>query len=224
MDELEKRLGYVFSDRSLLTTALTHSSYANESPQTRHSNERLEFLGDAVLGFCAAKTICRLYPDMPEGGLTRLRAELVCEASLHQVALSLGLGDYIRLGRNEQCNGGRQRTSILADCVEAIIAAIYLDGGLDPAEAFIAERILKDVRAGHRPARTDYKTQLQELLQRAGGAAPAYTIVGESGPDHDKTFTASVALHDGASAVGEGKSKKEAEQAAAKAALAMLNG
>ena len=222
MEQLEKRLGYTFSDRSILDTALTHSSYANESPQTRRSNERLEFLGDAVLGFCAAKTICRLYPDMPEGGLTRLRAELVCEASLHQVALSLGLGDYIHLGRNEQCNGGRQRTSILADCVEAIIAAIFLDGGLEPAEAFIAGHILQDVQAGRRPARTDYKTQLQELLQRAGGAAPVYTIVGESGPDHDKTFTASVALHDGASAQGEGKSKKEAEQAAAKAALEAL--
>ncbi len=222
MERLEQRLGYTFSDRSILDTALTHSSYANESPQSRRSNERLEFLGDAVLGFCAAKTICRLYPDMPEGGLTRLRAELVCEASLHQVALSLCLGDYIHLGRNEQGNGGRQRTSILADCVEAIIAAIYLDGGLEPAEAFIARHILRDVQAGRRPARTDYKTQLQELLQHAGGAAPAYTIVGETGPDHDKTFTASVALHDGASARGEGKSKKEAEQAAAKAALELL--
>ena len=223
MEQLEKRLGYTFSDRSYLQTALTHSSYANEQPQKRHSNERLEFLGDAVLGFCAAKTICRLYPDMPEGGLTRLRAELVCEASLHQVALALELGSYIHLGKNEECNGGRERTSILADCVEAIIAAIYLDGGLDSAERFINERILKDVRAGHRPARTDYKTQLQELLQKEGGAAPVYSIVGESGPDHNKTFIASVALHDGASAKGEGKSKKEAEQMAAKAALEKLD-
>ncbi len=222
MEQLERRLGYTFTDRSWLETALTHSSYANESPHTRHSNERLEFLGDAVLGFCAAKTICRLYPDMPEGELTRLRAELVCEASLHQVALALGLGDYIHLGKNEQCNGGRRRPSILADCVEAIIAAIYQDGGLEPAEAFIAGHILQDVQAGRRPARTDYKTQLQELLQRFGGAAPVYTIVGETGPDHDKTFTASVALHDGASARGEGKSKKEAEQAAARAALEAL--
>ena len=222
MEQLEQRLGYTFSDRSKLENALTHSSYANESPHTRHSNERLEFLGDAVLGFCAAKTICRLYPNMPEGGLTRLRAELVCEASLHQVALTLGLGDYIRLGKNEECNGGRNRTSILADCVEAVIAAIYLDGGLDSAERFIEAHILRDIRAGRRPARTDYKTQLQELLQRFGGAAPVYTIVGESGPDHDKTFTASVALHDGAHAEGEGKSKKEAEQAAARAALKKL--
>ncbi len=224
MERLEQRLDYTFRDRSYLETALTHSSYANEQPQKLHSNERLEFLGDAVLGFCAAKTICRLYPDMPEGGMTRLRAELVCEASLHQVALALDLGDYIRLGKNEQCNGGRTRTSILADCVEAIIAAIYLDGGLEPAERFISERILKDVQAGHRPARTDYKTQLQEIFQRAGGAAPVYSIIGESGPDHDKTFVASVALHDGATVTGEGKSKKEAEQAAAKAALEKLKG
>ncbi len=222
MEQLEARLGYTFTDRSKLDNALTHSSYANESPHTRRSNERLEFLGDAVLGFCAAKTICRLYPDMPEGGLTRLRAELVCEASLHQVALRLGLGEYIHLGKNEECNGGRTRTSILADCVEAVIAAIYLDGGLESAERFIESHILNDVEAGRRPARTDYKTQLQELLQRAGGAAPVYTIVHEFGPDHDKTFTASVFLHDGAHAEGRGKSKKEAEQAAARAALEKL--
>ena len=223
MHKLEQRLGYTFSNRSYLETALTHSSYANEQPDKRHSNERLEFLGDAVLGFCAAKTICGLFPDMPEGGMTRLRSELVCEASLFQVAQSLELSQYIHLGKNEECNGGRERTSILADCVEAIIAAIYLDGGLEPAEKFIEERILKDVRAGRRPARTDYKTQLQELLQKEGGAAPVYSIVSESGPDHNKTFVASVALHDGASARGEGKSKKEAEQMAAKAALEMLH-
>lgn len=221
MNHLEERLGYAFRDRGLLETALSHSSYANE----RHgvsSNERLEFLGDSVLGFCAAKNICRLYPTMPEGEMTRLRAELVCEASLHHVAEALGLSEYIRLGRNEECNGGRQRVSILADSVEAIIAAMYLDGGLEPAERFIEERILKDVRAGHRPVRTDYKTQLQEILQRKGGIAPSYAIIGESGPDHNKSFVARVMLHDGAFANGTGKSKKEAEQAAAKAALQTL--
>ena len=197
MEALEQRLGYTFTDRSYLETALTHSSYANELPQKRHSNERLEFLGDA---------------------------ELVCETSLHQVALALGLGDYIHLGRNEQCNGGRTRPSILADCVEAVIAAIFLDGGLEPAERFIGERILGDIRAGHRPARTDYKTQLQELMQREGGMAPTYAIVNETGPDHDKTFTASVALPGGESVQGTGKSKKEAEQSAARAALERLGG
>ena len=132
------------------------------------------------------------------------------------------LGEYIHLGKNEQCNGGRTRPSILADCVEAVIAAIYMDGGLDSAERFIADHILSDIRSGRRPARTDYKTQLQEKLQRFGGTAPVYTIVDESGPDHNKTFTASVALHDGAAVRGVGKSKKEAEQAAAKAALEQL--
>ncbi len=222
MEQLEQRLGYTFRDRAYLETALTHSSYANEQPHKSASNERLEFLGDAVLGFCAAKTICRLYPDMPEGGMTRLRSELVCEASLYQVAQALDLGSYIHLGKNEIYNGGRERHSIQADCVEAIIAAIYLDGGLESAERFINERILKDVRAGHRPARTDFKTQLQELLQQAGGAAPVYSIVDEQGPDHNKTFTARVALHGGAEARGVGKSKKEAEQAAARAALEKL--
>ncbi len=221
MTELESRLGYVFRDSRLLENALTHSSYANER-EGLSSNERLEFLGDAVLGFCSAKNICRLYPAMPEGEMTRLRAELVCEASLHAVAKELRLSQVIRLGRNEECNGGRERVSILADAVEAIIAAIYLDGGLEPAEAFIEGRILRDLEAGRQPVRTDYKTQLQELLQREGGAAPRYAIIGESGPDHNKTFTARTLLHDGAYADGQGKSKKEAEQAAAKAALALL--
>lgn len=221
MTELQERLGYTFADIRYLETALTHSSYANER-SGMSSNERLEFLGDAVLGFCAAKTICRLYPDMPEGEMTRLRAELVCEASLHQTARALRLGEVLRLGRNEEYNGGRERVSILADAVEAIIAAIYLDGGLEPAERFIDARILSDIEAGRRPVRTDYKTQLQELLQREGGAAPTYTIIDERGPDHSKVFTARAALHDGAFADGTGRSKKEAEQAAARAALAML--
>ncbi len=221
MTELEKRLGYGFRDSRYLDNALTHSSYANERAGLS-SNERLEFLGDAVLGFCAAKNICRLYPAMAEGEMTRLRAELVCETSLHAVAKTLDLGRYIRLGRNEECNGGRERVSILADAVEAIIAAIFLDGGLEPAEAFIEERILKDLEAGRRPVRTDYKTQLQELLQREGGAAPRYSIIGESGPDHNKSFTARAVLHDGAFADGTGRSKKEAEQAAARAALELL--
>lgn len=221
MTELERRLGYEFRDSRFLENALTHSSYANERAGLA-SNERLEFLGDAVLGFCAAKNIFRLYPAMPEGEMTRLRAELVCEASLHTVAKALGLSAHIRLGKNEECNGGRERVSILADAVEAIIAAIFLDGGLEPAEAFIEARILKDIEAGRRPVRTDYKTQLQELLQREGGAAPSYAIIGESGPDHNKSFTARASLHDGATADGSGRSKKEAEQAAARAALELL--
>ena len=221
MPQLEERLGYTFRDKSLLETALTHSSYANERDAV--CNERLEFLGDSVLGFCAAKTLYRLYPDMPEGEMTRLRAELVCEASLHRTAVALSLGENLRLGKNEECNGGRQRVSILADCVEAIIAAMYLDSGIESAERFVDRYILSELEKGHIPTRSDHKTQLQEILQREGGAAPGYTIIGQSGPDHDKTFTARVTLHDGAYADGTGKSKKEAEQAAAAAALRLLS-
>lgn len=155
--------------------------------------------------------------------MTRLRAELVCEASLHRTAVALSLGDSLRLGKNEECNGGRQRVSILADCVEAIIAAMYLDSGLESAERFIDRYILSELEKGHIPTRSDHKTQLQEILQREGGAAPVYSIIGQNGPDHDKTFTARVTLHDGACADGTGKSKKEAEQAAAAAALRLLN-
>lgn len=221
MKELQRRIGYVFREPALLMEALTHSSYANERRDIR-CNERLEFLGDSILGFCTAKRLYAMMPDMPEGEMTRTRSELVCEASLYRTAEALGLNTYIRLGKNEECNGGRQRVSILADAVEAVIAAIFLDSGLDPAEVFIDRHILFDLEAGRRPIRTDYKTQLQELLQREGGAAPTYSIIGESGPDHRKRFEARVFLHDGAYADGMGNSKKEAEQDAAKAALALI--
>ena len=218
MDALERKIGYRFRDRALLETALTHSSYANEHPPL-HSNERLEFLGDAVLGFYTAQTIFSTRPDMPEGEMSRLRAELVCEASLHQVAQSLGLAAYLRLGRAEEGNAGRSRPSILADAVEAVIAAIFTDGGLECAERFIYEQILSDRRF----VREDYKTMLQELLQQNGGAAPSYAIIAESGPDHDKTFTARVSFPQGF-ADGVGKSKKEAERAAARLAWERLKG
>ena len=219
MESLEQKLGYGFKSKDLLKIALTHSSYANERGGGLHCNERLEFLGDSILGFVAAKNICRKFPDMPEGEMTRLRAELVCEASLYRVAESLGLSSYILLGKNEECNGGRERHSIQADCVEALIAAVFLDGGLESAESLIEERILSSLLSGEKPLRTDYKTQLQELVQKNGDDAPGYEIVAESGPDHDKTFTARVTLPDGACAEGTGKTKKEAEQMAAKAAL-----
>lgn len=222
MDALEQKLGYRFRDRALLETALTHSSYANEHPPQR-SNERLEFLGDAVLGFYTAQTIFSTRPDMPEGEMSRLRAELVCEASLHQVALLLGLSNYLRLGRAEEGNAGRSRPSILADAVEAIIAAIFTDGGLECAERFIYEQILVDGLKGRRFVHEDYKTMLQELLQQNGGAAPSYEIIGESGPDHDKTFKARVLFPHG-HADGVGKSKKEAERAAARVAWERLKG
>jgi len=220
MYELEKKLGYQFKDRALLNTAMSHSSYANESRGSSHeSNERLEFLGDAVLGQVVAAHLFLSYPDMPEGQMTRLRAELVCEQSLHSVALRLELGKYLKLGRGEENSGGRQRPSILADSVEALIAAMYLDGGLEPVKSFIGRYILSeaDIRSEH--PLCDYKTALQELVQRKPGQVLVYEPVSESGPDHKKTFTVRVLLNDVSIGEGSGHTKKEAEQFAAKSGI-----
>ena len=220
METLEARIGYTFHDRRLLQNALMHSSYANENrARGCTSNERLEFLGDSVLGMVTAMRLYRLYPDMPEGKLSRLRAELVCEQSLHAVALELGLGSYIRLGHGEARNGGRERPSILADAVEAIIAAIYLDGGLESAQRFILDHILTGLAEGQMPHVADYKTDLQERVQRKPGQALEYTLLSESGPDHNKSFTMNVLLNGSEIGRGTGRTKKEAEQSAAKSAL-----
>lgn len=220
METLEARIGYTFHDRRLLQNALMHSSYANENrARGCTSNERLEFLGDSVLGMVTATRLYRLYPDMPEGKLSRLRAELVCEQSLHAVALELGLGSYIRLGRGETRNGGRERPSILADAVEAIIAAIYLDGGLESAQRFILDHILTGLAEGQMHHVADYKTDLQERVQRKPGQALEYTLLSESGPDHNKSFTMNVLLNGSEIGRGTGRTKKEAEQSAAKSAL-----
>lgn len=220
METLEARIGYTFHDRRLLQNALMHSSYANENrARGCTSNERLEFLGDSVLGMVTATRLYRLYPDMPEGKLSRLRAELVCEQSLHAVALELGLGSYIRLGHGEARNGGRERPSILADAVEAIIAAIYLDGGLESAQRFILDHILTGLAEGQMHHVADYKTDLQERVQRQPGQALEYTLLSESGPDHNKSFTMNVLLNGSEIGRGTGRTKKEAEQSAAKSAL-----
>ena len=223
MRELEKKLGYEFKDRALLERAMVHSSYANENRQLGlECNERLEFLGDSVLGLAVARHLFLSFPGMPEGRMTRLRAELVCEQSLYSVAQRLGLGKYLMLGRGEEMTGGRERQSILADCVEAVIAAMYLDGGMDVATEFISRMILADLDPGAHAASGDHKTELQELIQRRSGQVLAYELVGESGPDHCKTFTARVTLNGVAIGEGEGRSKKEAEQAAACRALEEL--
>lgn len=223
MDALEAKLGYVFHDRRLLENALMHSSYANENrAHGCTSNERLEFLGDSVLGMVTAARLYQLYPDMPEGKMSRLRAELVCEQSLHAVALELRLGDYIRLGHGEARNGGRARPSILADAVEAVIAAMYLDGGLEPARRFIFDHILTGLDGGQMHHVSDYKTDLQERVQRKPGQALEYTLCAECGPDHNKTFTMNVLLNGQEIGQGSGRTKKEAEQAAAKCALERL--
>lgn len=223
MTALEERLGYSFRNRALLETALTHSSYANENRASGIvCNERLEFLGDSVLGVTVADFLYRHFPDMPEGRMTRLRAELVCEQSLHRVALELHLGDYLRLGKGEEHNGGRKRASILSDAVEAVIAAMYLDAGMETAAGFIHRCLLDDVRAIETPTFTDYKTSLQELVQRHSGQVLSYELVGEDGPDHAKTFRVQVCLNGDPIGRGIGRTKKEAEQTAAANALEAL--
>ena len=220
MEKLEDRIGHSFRDRSLLETALTHSSYANE----RHSGdgasyERLEFLGDSILGLVTAEFLFAHEPPLPEGRMTRLRAELVCEASLHKTALSLGLGEYMRLGKGEEHTGGRERPSILADMVEAVIAAIYLDAGMDEARRFILDKLLSGAEIGDEHRSADYKTQLQELVQRKSNQSIRYVLVEESGPDHDKRFAFEVLINGESAGRGSGRTKKEAEQMAAKKAL-----
>ena len=222
MRTLEERLGYTFRDRKRLEGALYHSSYANENRgRSCESNERLEFLGDSVLGLVVADALYRRFPDMPEGRMTRMRAQLVCEESLHHVASELGLGEYMRLGRGEEHTGGRSRTSILADAVEALIAAMYLDGGMDVASRFITEHILSALDGGY-VASGDSKTELQELVQRRSNQTLQYELVSASGPDHAKVFTSRVLLNGQPIGKGQGHSKKEAEQAAAHAGLTTL--
>lgn len=217
MEELESKLDYHFRDSALLSTALSHSSYVNENRESVHiSNERLEFLGDAVLGQVVASHLFLTYSDMLEGHMTRIRAELVCEQSLYSVALSLDLGKYLKLGKGEERSGGRQRPSILADAVEAIIAALYLDGGLKCAENFIRRNILTNAEIMTENPMSDYKTSLQELVQKKSGQLLIYEPVAESGPDHNKTFTVRVLLNDREIGKGSGHTKKEAEQYAAK--------
>ncbi len=223
MKELEKKLNYTFKNSELLKNALTHSSYANENrAEGISSNERLEFLGDSVLGFVTAKHLYSMQPTLSEGKMTRLRAELVCEQSLHGVALDLDLGRYLRMGHGEEKNGGRTRPSILADAVEAVIAAMFLDGGIAAPESFIERMILspESIEAHHA---ADYKTELQELVQQKSGQVLTYAPTGESGPDHAKVFSASVSLNGEVIGEGSGRTKKEAEQVAACQALKKLN-
>ena len=223
MEKLEERLGYTFQNRRLLENALTHSSYANENKaKGESSNERLEFLGDSVLGMVVADHLYRNHPDMPEGELTRTRAALVCEESLVEVAGQLELGQYLKLGRGEDAGGGRQRPSIQADAVEAVIAAVYLDGGIGSARKLITRFILTNNRREQEGVIRDFKTALQELVQRESGQVLTYHLLGESGPDHAKVFSVAVELNGRPLGAGEGRSKKEAEQAAAKAAVEKL--
>lgn len=224
MEEFEKEVGYIFQDKTLLATALTHSSYSNEKHMKKSQcNERLEFLGDAVLGFVSADFLYRKHPDLPEGELTRIRAALVCEESLHEVAQSLRLGEFLLLGKGEESGGGRRRPSILADAVEAVLAAVYLDGGIDEARALIHRILLeKEQEQVVESRRRDCKTELQELVQRKPNQVLHYELVSESGPDHAKVFAVAVTLNGQVVGLGSGHSKKEAEQSAARAALEQM--
>ena len=224
LENLQENLGYRFRDESLLRGALYHSSYANEHRNENIvSNERLEFLGDAVLGFVSAEFLYSRFPHAPEGELTRIRAALVREESLFEVAQSLQLGECLMLGKGEESGGGRQRPSILADCTEAVFAAVYLDGGMDCARDLIHRVLLSkgDIEVAE-SRRRDYKTELQELVQRKPHQVLRYELVGQSGPDHAKVFTVAVLLNGAPVGEGSGHSKKEAEQSAARSALAKL--
>ena len=224
MKTLETKLGYQFQNPKLLDHALTHSSYANEHHLgSISSNERLEFLGDSVLGMIVADHLYRTFPDLPEGDLTRIRANLVCEGSLVLVAKEWDLGRYLKLGKGETACGGRSRPSIRADAVEAVLAAVFLDGGLEHDRDIIQRFLLDRMEQVNRASR-DHKTYLQELVQRKSGQVLSYELIGESGPDHNKTFQMQVLLNGQPIGQGTGHSKKEAEQAAANAAIERLEG
>ena len=220
--DLEASIGYTFRNIQLLQNALTHSSYANERwHNSLLSNERLEFLGDSVLGMLVAEYLYKTFPDRPEGELTRMRADMVCEHTLATVANKIGLGTHLMLGHGEERLGGRSRESILADATESVIAACFLDGGLAAAEQFVKQYILVEVPVS-RPNNMDYKTALQELVQQKKNQVLSYTLVGQSGPDHDKQFDVEVSLNGAVVGSGSGRSKKRAEQMAAKAAMEKL--
>ena len=220
--ELENAIGYRFHNISLLQNALAHSSYANERwHNSLMSNERLEFLGDSILGMVVADHLYRNFANRPEGELTRMRADMVCEKALAQVANQIGLGEHLLLGKGEEQGGGRGRDSILADAVESIIAACYLDGGMEAAKAFISRFVLVNVPVS-RLTNADYKTALQELVQQKRNQVLTYTMVGESGPDHDKRFEVELTLNGQVVGHGIGSSKKRAEQDAARNAMEAL--
>ncbi len=221
IEGIEKEIGYTFQNKELLKTALTHTSYAYE--KHIESNEKLEFLGDSILEFLSSRYLFTHYTNLKEGEMTKVRASVVCEKSLYKIATNHHFGEYLRLGKSEKVNGGNKRPAILADSVEAIIAAMYLDGGLEPVNTFIIENLKEEIeQASTHVGDKDYKTVLQEKLQEAGDVKIEYDIIHESGPDHDKRFEAQVRFNGKILATGNGKSKKGAEMQAAKKALENL--
>lgn len=221
MKELQQRLGYRFSHLHYLENAVTHSSYANEVRGRYHSNERLEFLGDSVLSLVVSNYLYRRFPNRPEGELTKMRSALVCEKALCGYSEELEVGKVLLLGKGEEQNGGRTRPSILADAFEAVLAAIYLDGGYEKAEEFVLQFVVPQLAHEGEEIR-DYKTQLQEVIQQNREEKIRYVLVSESGPDHDKKFCVEVHMNSNVIGRGQGHSKKEAEQMAAKEALELM--
>jgi ribonuclease III len=224
LDEAQKTIGYVFGRLRLLDEALTHKSHVNEiRDKDRKHNERLEFLGDSVLTLLVSEHLADLYPDSTEGELSKLKARLVSEVSLARTARRLNLGQLLRLGRGEELTQGREKPSLLADALEAVVAAVYLDGGLEPARAFMLRTLAQDFADLQGLSRSagsmDYKTQLQEWCQKEFETLPQYCTVRESGPDHQKTFEVQLLIKGDVRGTGIGKSKKEAEQMAAREAL-----
>ena len=216
--ELEKNIGYVFKDKELLNRALTHTSYAYENDL--QSNEKLEFLGDSILEFVSSEYMYNTYPNLKEGEMTKVRATVVCEDSLYKVAKSNNFSDFLNLGKSEKVTCKEGRPAILADSVEAVIAAMYLDGGLEPAKEFIVNNLKDEIEnASQNVGQKDYKTVLQEILQKHGDVDIHYKIIKETGPDHNKKFEAEVIYNKKVLAVGKGKSKKLAEMEAAKYAI-----
>ena len=218
-EALERVLGHTFQDKALLETALTHTSFANEARHGTKHNERLEFLGDSVLSIVVAEYLLT-HSSLPEGDLTRMRASLVCEAALFTFAQKIGLGRWLRLGHGEEMGGGRTRPSVVSDAFEAVIAALYLDGGIDAARAFILPFVTSALTK--QSAEEDYKTKLQEVVQQNPSERLRYVVASQTGPDHDQHFVVEVHLNSNCIGSGEGHSKKQAEQAAAKEALALM--
>ena len=222
LEEFQGKIRYYFNDKELLIEALSHSSYANEKRKGRNSNERLEFLGDSVLSIVVSQYLFEHFTHLPEGELTKIRASLVCEKSLYEFAKQIDLGEHILLGKGEENTGGRERVSILGDAFEAVIAAVFLDGGLEAAKRHILKFIPKDIDDRKPVSFSDHKTILQEIIQKNPEEKVEYKLVGQSGPDHNKAFKVQVRLNSNVIGTGIGRSKKEAEQMAAKEALELM--
>jgi ribonuclease III len=225
---LEARIQYRFRERDLLVRALTHKSVCTDRKPDNvalSDNEQFEFLGDSILGFLVSEALTLRFPQYPEGRLSKLKAHLVSAAHLHKVAQELTLGDFLHLGRGEEMSGGRQKKALLADALEAVIAAMYLDGGMEPAREFVVARVVDDFQNANNGEERimDHKTALQERAQLLGLPPPRYVIIQESGPEHAKTFGVEVRLGSGLATRGEGSSKKAAGQSAAKVMLELLD-